>query len=212
MNDAHLSDQQLADLAWQGHGDSSRSEAIDHLSLCRACRRRLAALNDDVPEFEEGPPSPEALARVRAIVPTSHRPRYWLPAAAMFVFVVMGTLVWQHGWPEFQAVQPASQRAAPGSAALVAQLLAPDESPIPLQKTRFRWTSIPEAQSYEVQIVDLLGEIVLSRSARESFLEIDLAGIPLDQDRIYFWQVVARLPDDARTSSDFRPLRLQEAP
>ncbi len=33
MSDAHLSDQQLANLAWQGHGDSSRSEAIDHLSL-----------------------------------------------------------------------------------------------------------------------------------------------------------------------------------
>src|SRR5687768_5904874 len=96
-------------------------------------------------------------------------------------------------------------RSDAGTSAAIS-LLAPPEDLVLSDSTRFTWTRVPAATSYQPELIDDSGIVVWTQSTPDTSLSLP-NNIDLTPGRTYRWRVVART-EAGEVSSASRPLRV----
>jgi hypothetical protein len=199
-NTNHLDDSALAAIV---DGDSTQVAAIAHLSACEDCRRRLSAvalLVDDPAIRTEV----EALEADRA---QFRIPKRWRPAS----IAVIGTLAAAAvaalviGLPNRSVKSSASPQAdsiyREGALTTTAppRIISPPATAS--RNDALRWTTVPGADIYRVQVWNTDGSVVFSTDTRDT-----TAALPPELNKsgaTYLWEVKARTGWDRWVSSEF---------
>lgn len=205
VSSPHLDDDLIAAIVDGMDGDSHR-EAIAHLSDCSDCRARLIAVANLLDD-------PLVAAEINNLDarPTRRRPAaYWtagatLAAAAAITIILIGPDKLSHRVNE-PVASSETRREATVTATAPPRILSPitiaaDDS--------LRWTSVPGADLYRVQVWDREGNVVISQDTRDTLL-----ALPPKVTRVggsYLWEVKARTGWDRWVSSDFVDLTIRGA-
>lgn len=202
-----LHDDRIAVLA-DGRGGSSDRAAIEHVSTCANCRRRLAAvaeLCDDKSIRGEI----DNLDRSTVLsIPRWTRPRVAIYAgvavAAVATIVVLGPLG-SSGGKGVSMPTSAVQRDVGITTTSAPRLLT--EPIVAGGVITLRWTSVPEADLYRVRVWNTDGSVIWSTETRDT-----IAAMPRDTKRDnYMWEVQARTGWDRWVSSDFTELSIRSS-
>lgn len=142
---------------------------------------------------------------VRAAVRASQPPRTLrfripLAIAATLVIALLGRAVLRDN-PSVDPMR--GDTATPGTISL----LAPPEEQAAADSTRFMWTRVPAATSYQPELIDDSGIIVWTATTPDTSLSLP-TNIILTPGRMYRWRVVART-EAGEVSSASRPLRVR---
>jgi hypothetical protein len=204
---AHLDDDVIATIV-EGIDPNTHREAIAHLSECGDCRRRLTAvanLLDDALVAAEVDNLEPSVKRVAA--------RRWSPAQ----WGIVGTLAAAAGLA-IVLVGPDKLNVRAGGSVVFSEMrregtvttTAPPRilSPAAIGAgDSLRWTSVPGADLYRVQVWDREGNVLLAMDTRDTTLalpaQISHAG------GSYLWEVKARTGWDRWVSSDFLELTIR---
>jgi len=199
----HLDDDLIATLA-ERVGEGDQRDAIAHLGQCTECRARLTAvmnlLDDDA-----------IAAEINAVDPSAKRiaARRWSPgrwaalttlAAAAVVTIVIAR---RTNSPLGSEITPVTREATVTTTA-PPRILSPA---VIGTHDSLRWTSVPGADLYRVQVWDREGNVLVSEETRDTLLSL-----PPKVARgcgSFLWEVKARTGWDRWVSSDFLELNVK---
>jgi len=199
----HLDDDLIATLA-ERVGEGDQRDAIAHLGQCTECRARLTAvmnlLDDDA-----------IAAEINAVDPSAKRiaARRWSPgrwaalttlAAAAVVTIVIAR---RTNSPLGSEITPVTREATVTTTA-PPRILSPA---VIGTHDSLRWTSVPGADLYRVQVWDREGNVLVSEETRDTLLSL-----PPKVARgggSFLWEVKARTGWDRCVSSDFLELNVK---
>jgi len=205
MSNPHLDDDAIAAIV-DGLDRDSHHEAIAHFSDCSECRARLAA----VVNLLDDPLVAAEIDNLDAR-PTRRRPAaYWtagatLAAAAAITIIFVGPNKLNRRAD--RTVAPSeTRREATVTTTAPPRILSPSAI---TTNDSLRWTSVPGADLYRVQVWDREGNVVASEDTRDTLL-----ALPPKVARgggSYLWEVKARTGWDRWVSSDFLDLTISAA-
>ncbi len=203
---------------------SVEREGIEsHLSVCAACRVRLVELHQDIKSSSETHAAPRSLKRKALRIPDAGGRTGWgrllelrqyaTPALAAIVLVVIGVgglVVWQarRDSERRTAGDQLREETRPSTAP---QLVSPGPGEvIKPGEVEFRWSPLPEAQSYTFVLLDQQGDVITSRQTINARLVVNTSMPELTRGRNYFWYVQARLKDGTSVESKPSKFTLSE--
>jgi len=199
----HLDDDLIAALA-ERVGESDQRDAIAHLGQCTECRARLVAvmnlLDDDAIAAEIDAVDPS----VKRIAARRWSPARWAAlttlAAAAVVTIVIAR---RTNSPPGSEITPVTREATVTTTA-PPRILSPA---VIGTHDSLRWTSVPGADLYRVQVWDREGNVLVSEETRDTLL-----ALPPKVSRgggSFLWEVKARTGWDRWVSSDFLELNVK---
>ena len=164
--DTHLGPEEIASYVDGAMHFAARSRVESHLAACDDCRADVAEVS-------------LMRAQLRA---RRRRSFFWIPvgaaAAAGIIFLMMSP-----------GVQRTNQRReGPATAASSPQPIAPVGLVDSL--TEVRWSSIPEADRYEVRVFDSLGTVLWQQETTDTTARLP-ASLSLRAAVQYYWRVEA---------------------
>jgi hypothetical protein len=198
---AHLDDDTIAAVV-DGVNPDSHREAITHLSECMECRSRLAAvvnlLEDDSVRAEvEGLEPAVKWTTARRWSSAQWGAIATLAAAAGLAIVLLGPDKINVGAKGSVVVSEAHREGTVTTTAppriLSPAAIGADDS--------LRWTTVPGADLYRVQVWDHEGNVVLTTDTRDTTLVLPAQLIRAGGS--YLWEVKARTGWDRWVSSEF---------
>ena len=130
--------------------------------------------------------------------PRSVRFRIPLAIAATLAIALLGRAILRD--------EPDDDTLRSGATPAAISLLAPQEDMVLSDSTRFTWTRVPTATSYQPELIDDSGIVVWTQTTPDTTLSLP-AGITLTPGRTYRWRVLART-EAGEVSSTSRPLRI----
>jgi hypothetical protein len=198
---AHLDDDAIATIV-NGIEPNTHRDAIAHLSGCGECRERLTAIANLLDDSSIAAEVERLDSPARRIAARRWSPARWgavgtLAAAAVLAIVFVG--------PDKLNVRAgrsvvSSEMRREGTVTTTAppRILSPAAIDA---NDSLRWTSVPSADLYRVQVWDREGTVVLAMDTRDTSL-----ALPAQLTRAggsYLWEVKARTGWDRWVSSDF---------
>jgi len=185
---AHLSDETAAAYADGTLAGAERATAERHLADCAECRRAVVGAD--------------------AVLRLAPRRRSWRVPLNLAAAAALVLLLGPAAWRAYQS-GTAAHRASPVAPATAPQPLGPSGSirggPV------FRWTSVPGADAYRVQVMDAGGTVVWEATTADTSVALP-DSIPLAPARAYFWQVQARTGFERWTKSELSDFTVSGAP
>src|SRR6266550_3252552 len=193
----HLDDEVIALLVNGVEGDTNR-EAIAHLSECAQCRARVAA----VANLLDDPLVAAEINNVDARPTRRRLAAYWtagatLAAAAAITIIFVGPNKLNRRAEE-PVASSETQREGTVTTTAPPRILSPSAI---TTNDSLRWTSVPGADLYRVQVWDREGNVVVSEDTRDTLLA--LPPKVAHGGGSYLWEIKARTGWDRWVSSDF---------
>ena len=197
----HLDDSTLAAIV---DGDASRTDAIAHLSVCDDCRRRLSAVAHLVDDAE-------LRAEIQTLEPgraTSATPKRWrgasIAAISAFAAAAVATIVISGPNRNIASKTPVTVDTSihrEGAITMTAppRILSP--ASVASRNDALRWTSVPGADIYRIQVWNTDGRVVFSTDTHDTTV-----ALPVELEKsgaTYLWEVKARTGWDRWVSSEF---------
>jgi hypothetical protein len=203
MSSHHLDADVIAEIV-DGMNPDSHPEAIAHLSECSDCRARLIAVANLLDD-------PLVAAEIKNLDAQTTRRRpaaYWtagatLAAAAAITIIFVGPNKLNRRADE-PVASSETRREATVTTTAPPRILSP--SAIGTNDS-LRWTSVPGADLYRVQVWDREGNVKVSQDTRDTVL-----ALPSQITRAggsYLWEVKARTGWDRWVSSDFLEMNVK---
>lgn len=201
MSSAHLDDDAIAAIV----DGADHTEAFAHLNECGDCRARVAALANLLEDSA-------VAAEIKNLDAPATRRRsaaYWtggaaLAAAAAIAIVFVGQTKLNRGVNEQPVASSETRREATVTTTAPPRILSPA---IIGAHDSLRWTSVPGADLYRIQVWDREGNVLISEETRDTLL-----ALPPNVARrggSFLWEVKARTGWDRWASSDFLELNVK---
>jgi hypothetical protein len=203
MSSPHLDADVIAAIVDGMDGDSHR-EGIAHLGNCAECRARLAAVANLLDD-------PLVAAEIKNLDAHATRRRpaaYWtagatLAAAAAITIIFVGPNKLNR-----RANEPVASSETRREATVTTTAPPRILSPVTIAANEsLRWTSVPGADLYRIQVWDREGNVLVSEETRDTLL-----ALPPKIARTggsFLWEVKARTGWDRWVSSDFVELNIK---
>ncbi len=203
MSSHHLDADVIAAIV-DGMDRDSHREAIAHVSGCSECRARLAA----VANLLDDPLVAVEIKNLDAQATRRRAAAYWtagatLAAAAAITIIFVGPNKLNRRADE-PVASSETRREATVTTTAPPRILSP--SAIGTNDS-LRWTSVPGADLYRVQVWDREGNVKVSQDTRDTVL-----ALPSQITRAggsYLWEVKARTGWDRWVSSDFLEMNVK---
>jgi hypothetical protein len=203
VSSPHLDDDVIAAIV-DGIDRGTHPGAVAHLSECAGCRARLSAVANLLDD-------PLVAAEINNLDarPTHRRSAaYWtagatLAAAAAITIIFVGPNKLNRGANESIA-PPGTQREATVTTTAPPRILSPAIIGV---HDSLRWTSVPGADLYRIQVWDREGNVLVSEETRDTLLA--LSPKVARAGGSFLWEVKARTGWDRWVSSDFLELNVK---
>jgi len=193
LPDDHLDDDQIAAMI-AGIEPGEKPLTIEHLSRCVECRDRLTA----VANLLDDPQVAAAMPRTDTVRKRILSPARWASIAALAAAAAVTIVLVRPAETELRREGTLTTTAAPKVLSSAILTSATDS---------LRWTHIPGADLYRVQVWNHEGTVVWSADTRDSVIAPP-ASI-LRDGASYLWEVKARTGWDRWVSSDFEELSVR---
>ena len=203
MSSPHLDADVIAAII-DGMDRDSHREAIAHVSGCSECRARLAAVANLLDDSTVAAEIKNLDAQA-----TRRRPAaYWTAGATLAVAAAITIILVGPNKLNRRANEPVAsseiRREATVTTTAPPRILSPT---IIAAHDSLRWTSVPGADLYRIQVWDREGNVLVSEETRDTLL-----ALPPKVARAggsFLWEVKARTGWDRWVSSDFLELNVK---
>ena len=167
--------------------EPERLRVLRHVGSCASCRKELELLRAarDAAELAARP------AWVRAPV---------LAAAAAMVLALGGLALWSRATPD------PTDRMRTGEVAGAVALLEPPADGLAARPVTLRWSRVPDAGRYEVEVLTRDGSPLYVTTTRDTFVTVADSALVLGSE--FRWWIRAVLPDGSQPASAVRRFRL----